>query len=64
MLLGTPTRRSKKIKVTKDGTLIGVYHGYSNAARATGVKVQNIYKTCKGYKTTLNGYNFEINEEN
>jgi hypothetical protein len=66
MTLGKVTRRSKKIKVSKvDGTFVAFYDGYSNAARATGVKVQNIYKTCNGYKTSLNGYNFEIsNEEN
>lgn len=64
MKLGQTTIKSKKIKVSKiDGTFVGVYDGYSNAARATGVKVQNIYKTCKGYKTSLNGYNFEINNE-
>jgi hypothetical protein len=66
MKLGQATKKSKKIKVSKiDGTFVAVYDGYSNAARATGVKVQNIYKTCSGYKTSLNGYNFEItNEEN
>lgn len=62
MILGAVTRRSKKIAVYKDDKLIAIYDGFSNAARATGVKVQNIYKTCKGYKTTLNGYSFKVVE--
>jgi hypothetical protein len=33
-----------------------------DASKITGVKTQNIYKTLKGYKTTLNGYTF-IKEE-
>lgn len=63
MILGATTVRSKKIDVYKDGKLIGTYHGFSNAARATGVKVQNIYKTCNGYVTTLNGLTFKFRDE-
>lgn len=64
MKLGTKTRRSKTIEVLGiDGKIIATYEGYSNASRATGVKIQNIYKTCKGYKTTLNGFNFRFKDE-
>lgn len=61
MKLGQATKKSRKISVLKiDGTLVGIYDGYSNAARATGVKFQNIYKACNGYKTTLGGYIFKF----
>lgn len=64
MKTGTVTKRSKKIVVYKiDGTYVGTYHGFSNASRATGVKIQNIYKTCNGYKTSLGGYNFTMLDE-
>lgn len=63
MKLGTPTSKSKVIEVYKDDEHIGTYFGFSNAARATGVKAQNIYKTCNGYKTTLNGYRFKFRDE-
>lgn len=64
MKLGTQTRKSKRIDVYKlDGTLLGTFTSFSNAARATGVKIQNIYKTCNGYKTSLNGYYFKFSDE-
>lgn len=64
MKLGQITAKSKKIDVYKeDGTFVGTYYGFSNAARATGVKIQNVYKTCNGYKTTLNGYTFKFRDE-
>lgn len=61
MEVGTVTKRSKIVSVYKpDGELVATYYGFSNAARATGVKVQNIYKACRGYKTLLNGYYFKL----
>jgi hypothetical protein len=64
MKVGTATKRSKKVDVYKvDGTFVGTYSSFSSAARATGVKVQNVYKTCNGYKTSLNGYNFVVKED-
>ena len=51
---------SKTINVYKDGVKVGVYSTLSNAARATGVKVQNIYRVINGYKSTLNGYEFKV----
>lgn len=47
-----------------DGELIAVHPSMSVAARAHGVKVQNVYKTCYGYKTTLNGLVFQFVKEN
>jgi hypothetical protein len=64
MKVGRITTRTKKINVyDKDGNLLNSYHGFANAARATGVKQQNIYKTCNGYKTLLNGFYFKFDEE-
>jgi hypothetical protein len=34
----------------------------SNAARDLGIAVQNIHKALNGYKTTLKGYEFRIEE--
>lgn len=63
MKLGTITKRSKRIIVYKaDGTYVATYSGFSIAARETGVKVQNIYKACNGYKTLLNGLYFKLEE--
>ena len=57
-----PTKRSKKIYCYKDDKLVAVYEGLVIASRATGVKFQNIHKTCNGYKTKLNGYVFSYTE--
>lgn len=61
MKTGTITKKSKQvIKYDEDGTIIEVYGSYSEAARKNGVKVQNVYKTCKGYKTKLGGFYFRL----
>jgi len=57
-----PTARSKKVYCYKGNDLVAVYDGIMIASRATGVKFQNIYKTCNGYKSTLNGYTFSFTE--
>lgn len=61
-LRNQPTKRSKKVYCYKDNQLVAVYDGIVIASRATGVKFQNIYKTCNGYKTTLAGYVFSYTE--
>lgn len=55
-------RNSVTILIYKDNKLIHKAKSIMGASRFTGVKVQNIYKTLNGYKTTLNGYTF-IKEE-
>ena len=62
-MAGYVTNRSKLIGVYKDGVRIAVYTTMSNAARDLDIKVQNIYKTLKGYKTRLKGYEFRYEEE-
>lgn len=57
-VVNQPTARSKKVYCYKDNQLVATYDGLMIAARATGVKVQNIFKACNGYKTTLNGFTF------
>jgi hypothetical protein len=57
-VVNQPTKKSKKIYCYKDDELIATYDGLMIASRATGIKFQNIYKTCKGYKTTLKGLTF------
>jgi len=65
MEIGTINRRSKSVVVTKpDGELVAIYPSMSHAARAHGVKIQNVYKTCYGYKTTLNGLVFQFIKNN
>lgn len=56
------TIRSKKIFCYKGNELVATYDTLMIAARATGVKFQNIHKTCNGYKSTLNGYTFSYTE--
>ena len=56
--INKPTAKSKKIYCYKGEELVATYDGLMIAARATGVKVQNIFKACNGYKTTLNGFTF------
>jgi hypothetical protein len=56
------TSRSKKVFCYKGTELVAIYDTLMIASRATGVKFQNIYKTCNGYKTTLNGYTFSYTE--
>lgn len=56
------TSRSKKIYCYRDNKLVATYDTLMIASRATGVKFQNIYKTCNGYKTTLGGYVFSYTE--
>jgi len=64
MKVGQVTVRTKKIDVfDSQWNYITSYYGFNNAARATGVKSQNIYKTCNGYKTLLNGLYFKFNNE-
>lgn len=63
MISGYVTNRSRNIGVYKDGVRVAVYTTMSNAARDLGIKVQNIYKTLKGYKTTLKGYEFRYEEQ-
>ena len=55
-------RNSVVIIVYKDDKLVQKCKSIMEASRLTGVKPQNIYKTIKGYKTTLNSYTF-IKEE-
>ena len=62
-MAGYVTNRSKMIGVYKDGVRVAVYTTMSNAARDLDIKVQNIYKTLKGYKTTLKGYEFRYENE-
>lgn len=55
--------KSKNIGVyDKDWNLIKICPSYTEAAKLAGVRVQNVYKVCKGYKSTLNGYNFKIED--
>jgi hypothetical protein len=60
---GYTTHRSKLIGVYKDGVRVAVYTTMSNAARDLDIAVQNIHKALNGYKTTLKGYEFRIEEE-
>jgi hypothetical protein len=60
--INKPTAKSKKVFCYKDNELVATYDGIMIASRATGVKFQNIHKTCNGYKTTLNGYTFTFTE--
>ena len=59
---GYTTNRSKIIGVYKDGVRVAVYTTMSNAARDLGIAVQNIHKALGGYKTTLKGYEFRVEE--
>ena len=59
---GYVTGRSRTIGVYKDGVRVAVYTTMSNAARDLGIAVQNIHKALNGYKTTLKGYEFRIEE--
>jgi hypothetical protein len=59
---GYVTGRSRMIGVYKDGVRVAVYTTMSNAARDLGIKVQNIHKALNGYKTTLKGYEFRVEE--
>ena len=60
-VVNKPTKKSRKVYCfDKNGELVTIYDGMSQAARATGVKVQNIYKTCNGYKTLLNNFYFSF----
>jgi hypothetical protein len=64
MISGYRTIRSKTIEVyDKEMNLVGTYTSYANAARAFGVKVQNVYKVCQGYKTSLNNHYFKIKND-
>ena len=60
---GSKQINSRDIDVYKDGILVGTYTTMSNAARATGTHVQNIWRILNGYKTTLKGYEFRYKEE-
>lgn len=62
MITGQVNKRSKTIGVYKDGVRVAVYTTMSNAARDLDIKVQNIFKALTGYKTTLKGYEFRIEE--
>ena len=62
-MAGYVTYRSKSIGVYKGGVKVAVYTTMSNAARDLDIKVQNIWKALKGYKTTLKGYEFRYEEE-
>ena len=63
--VGQTTKKTKMVMVSNiDGDLIAIHPSMSVAARAHGVKVQNVYKTCYGYKTTLNGLVFQFVKEN
>lgn len=58
------TINSKKVgQYDLEWKLIKIWPSLSECARGTGIKVQNIYKICKGYKSTLNGFNFKYEEE-
>lgn len=46
----------------KDWNLIKIWVSMSEAGRHLNIKPQNIYKACRGYKTTLNGYNFKYED--
>jgi len=63
MITGSVNIRSKMIGVYKDGVRVAVYTTMSNAARDLDIKVQNIFKALKGYKTTLKGFEFRYEEE-
>lgn len=59
MIKGNITSRSKIILVyNKEGEFINSYPSMTLAAEACGVKVQNVWKLLKGYKSSLNGYKF------
>lgn len=49
-------KNSKDILIYKDGEFIKKCKSMTEAANFIGAKVQNIYKSLNGYKTTLNGY--------
>ena len=61
-VFGYTTNRSKLIGVYKDGVRVAVYTTMSNAARDLDIAVQNIWRALNGYKTTLKGYEFKIEE--
>jgi hypothetical protein len=66
MIKGNIQRRSKKVgKYDSLGNLVAVYDSMSLAAQANDIKVQNIYKTLKGYKTLLKNHEYRLieNEE-
>lgn len=62
MKTGTLTKRTTVISVLKDGQECDVVLGISNCARKYGIRVQNLWKTLNGYKTTLAGYEFRRKE--
>lgn len=58
-----PYRKSKRVGVYDlDWKLVKVCKSMSEASRFIDCKVQNVYKVCKGYKSTLNGYNVKFLE--
>lgn len=58
-----PSKTSKRVGVYDvNWKLVKVCHSMSEAARFIGCRVQNVYKICHGYKSTLNGYNVKFLE--
>jgi hypothetical protein len=57
-------RRSKKVgQYDLEWKLIKVWPSMTECAKGTGIRVQNIWKICTGYKSTLNGFNFKYEED-
>lgn len=58
-----PSKTSKRVGVYDvNWKLVKVCFSMSEAARFIGCRVQNVYKVCNGYKSTLNGYNLKFLE--
>lgn len=53
------TKSIPVIQKTTDGKLIEKFYGLNEAARKTGIAVQNIHKCCNGIYHTAGGYKWE-----
>lgn len=60
MRRGHITNRSRKVyQYDLEGNLVKEHKSISMAAKDTGVRVQNIWKVCNGYNSTLGGFKFK-----
>ena len=52
--------RSRKVyQYDLEGNLVKEHKSISMAAKDTGVRVQNIWKVCNGYNSSLGGFKFK-----
>ena len=64
MRRGNVTGRSKSVvQLDLEGNIIKVWKSLSMASKGTGVRVQNIWKVCNGYKSSLGGFYFKYEDK-